>query len=153
VVGAQVEERTEAKVREFVDDAISRSLEISVAQLCSDSFSDSFGRWRADSVDVLLEVPVETWQREIEFLEPEALVGEIVDLIRGLAAWDGLGELVESLLATAMEEVGGASLRDFLAGSGIEDDWRPQVEQILLQRARDFVGTEVFSDWIRSVVD
>ena len=78
VVGAQVEERTEAKVREFVDDAISRSLEISVAQLCSESFSDTFGRWRADSVDVLLEVPVETWQREVESLEPEALVGEIV---------------------------------------------------------------------------
>jgi len=153
VVGAQVEERTEAKVREFVDDAISKSLEISVAQLCSESFSDSFGRWRADSVDVLLEVPVETWQGEIESLEPEALVGEIVELIRGLAAWDGLAGLVESLLSTAMEEVGDASLRDFLAGSGIEEDWRPQVEEILLQRARDFVATDVFSDWIRSVVD
>ena len=49
--------------------------------------------------------------------------------------------------------VGESSLRDFLEGSGLEEDWRPQLEEILLQRARDFVSTDVFSDWMRAVVD
>jgi len=153
VVGAQVEERAEARVREFVDGAITASLDISVAHLCSDEFADTFGQWRSDSVDTLLGVEVATWQGEVEALDPDGLVGELVGIVRGLAAWDGLGALVESLLATAMEEIGDSSLSDFLAGSGLEEEWRPQVEDVLQQRACDFVATEAFADWLQEIAD
>jgi hypothetical protein len=152
VVGAQVEERAEARVREFVDGAISISLDISVAHLCSEDFALPFGEWRSDSVDSLLGVPVETWVGELEALDPDALVTELVEIVRGLAAWDGLGELVEGLLSALMEEVGDSSLSQFLAGSGLEAEWRPQAEDLLLQRARDFVATDSFAEWLGDIV-
>jgi hypothetical protein len=152
VVGAQVEERAEARVREFVNGAISASLEISVDHLCSEEFAVTFGEWRADSVDSLLGVPVETWSAEWEALDPEGLVTELVEVVRGLAAWEGLGELVETLLSALMEEVGDSSLSQFLAGSGLEEEWRPQAEDLLLQRARDFVATDSFATWLGDIV-
>ena len=151
-VGAQVEERAEARVREFVDGAISVSLDISVAHLCSEGFAQTFGEWRSDSVDSLLGVPVETWVEELNALDPDALVTELVEIVRGLAAWDGLGEGVESLLSALMEEVGDSSLSQFLAGSGLEAEWRPQAEDLLLQRARGFVATDSFAEWLGDMV-
>jgi hypothetical protein len=151
VVGGAMEKQVEGKVREFVDGAIHRSLDLTVNAVCAEDFVPDFAEWRAGILDSLLDVDFEKYLDEIEKLDPDGLVNEISALLRGLAAWEGLGDQVESLLVAVVEEAGDARLRDFLAGSGLEEEWRPQVEEFLVDRARDFVSTDAFGDWLEEL--
>lgn len=151
-VGGVMEKQVEGKVREFVDGAIGRSLDQTVSAICAESFVPDFAEWRAGIFDKLLDVDFERYLTEVEKLDPDGLVKEISALLRALAAWDGLGEQVQSLLAEVVEETGEIRLREFLDGSGLEEEWRPQVEAFLVDRARDFVGSPSFAAWLTALV-
>lgn len=152
VVGGAMEKQVEGKVREFVDGAIGRSLDQTVTAICADSFVPDFSEWRAGILDKLLDVDFEHYLNEVEKLDPDGLVKELSALLRGLAAWEGLGEQAQSLLAAVVEEAGDVRLRDFLAGSGLEEEWRPQVEAFMVDRARDFVSSPGFAAWLAALV-
>ena len=150
-VGGVMEKQVEGKVRDFVDGAILRSLDLTVNKVCAEDFVPDFAEWRAGILDSLLDVDFEKYLDEVEKLDPDGLVKEIAALLQGLAAWEGLGEQVESLLLAVVEETGDARLSDFLAGSGLEEEWRPQVEAFLVDRARDFVATDDFAKWLKEL--
>ena len=151
-VGAQVEGMAEGRIQAFVDSAISRSLEISIQRICADSFVEPLSRWRTDAVNQLLDIPLEGWRREIQALDPAGLVDEILDVVAGISAVEGLPDLLEGAMSAAMEEAGDSTLRDFLQGSSLEEDWRGQVETILVERARDFVQTKAFETWLTDLL-
>lgn len=152
-VGGVMEKQVEGKVREFVDGAIFRSLDLTVDKLCADDFVPDFAEWRAGIVDNLLAVDFEKYLDEVEKLDPDGLVSELSAILRGLAAWEGLGDQVESLLQAVVDEAGESRLRDFLEGSGLEEEWRPQLEEFLVVRAKDFVSTPAFASWLSDLED
>jgi hypothetical protein len=152
-VGGVMEKQVEGKVRDFVDGAIVRSLDLTVNKVCAEEFVPDFAEWRAGILDSLLDVDFEQYLDEVEKLDPDGLVKEIAALLQGLAAWDGLGEQVESLLLAVVEETGESRLSEFLAGSGLEEEWRPQLEAFLVDRARDFVATDAFAAWLEDLSD
>ena len=47
-----------------------------------------------------------------------------------------------------LEEAGDKTAKDFLSGSGLEEGWRPQLEELALERARAFVATDAFEGWL-----
>jgi len=152
-VGGVMEKQVEGKVREFVDGAIQRSMDLTVDKLCAPDFVGDFADWRAGILDRLLDMEVERYLDEVEKLDPDGLVREISALLRGLAVWEGLGDQVESLLVAVVEEAGDVRLSEFLAGSGLEEEWRPQMEEFLVARARDFVATDAFAGWLKGFED
>lgn len=153
VVGAELERQVEGKVAAFLDGAISRSLDLSVERMCAPDFSDEFGAWRADAVEELLDLPVERYRRELEKLDPDALVTEVAAMLRAVAHWDGLGSALQAGLQEAVSETQGRSARDFLAGSGLEEGWRPHVQALMTERARELVKTEAFAAWLSAACD
>lgn len=152
VVGGEVERQLEPRIREFVDGAIVRALDVAVDFFCAPSRAEVLGAWRADSVDVALGLPVELWLGELDRLDPEGLVEDLSGLVRALAHADALRAQLESAIRAALDQGGGLSAREFLAGSGLEEGWRPQAEELMLQRARDLVQTPAFESWLRGVL-
>jgi hypothetical protein len=153
VVGAELERQLESRVTTFLDGAIARSLDLSVERMCAPDFSDEFGAWRADAVEQLLDLPVERYRQELEKLDPDALVSEVAAMLRAVARWDGLGTAVQAGLEATVSEAGVRSARDFLAGSGLEEGWRPHVQALMTERATELVKTEAFEGWLRGVCE
>ncbi|MCB9763404.1 MAG: hypothetical protein H6739_26795 [Alphaproteobacteria bacterium] len=151
VVGSEVERQLEGRIREFVDGAISRSIDLSVTHFCAPEHARDVADWRADSVDVVLWFPVETWRREFDKLDPEQLIDDLAELLVALANAEGFTEQLRGLLEQAVREAGGATARDFLSGSGLEEEWRPHLEALALERMRAFVATEGFEAWLRAL--
>ena len=147
-VGGVMEKQVEGKVREFVDGAIDRSLDLTVEKICAEEFVPDFAEWRGGIVDKLLAVDVEKYLNEVEKLDPDGLVTELSAILQGLAAWEGLGDQVEGLLQAVVDEAGASRLSDFLEGSGLEKEWRPQLEELFVVRAREFVATPAFEQWL-----
>lgn len=152
VVGAELERQLEGRVQGFLDGAIGRSLDLSVERMCAPDFADEFGAWRADAVERLLDLPVEGYRRELEKLDPDALVTEVASMLRAIARWDGLADALSAGLNATVDEAGDRSARDFLAGSGLEESWRPHVQALMTERARGLVATPAFADWLTRTV-
>ena len=150
-VGGVMEKQVEGRVREFVDGAIERSLDLTVDKICAPEFVPDFAQWRGGILDNLLAVDVEKYLDEVEKLDPDGLVTELSAILRGLAAWEGLGDQVEALLQAVVDEAGDSRLADFLEGSGLEKEWRPQLEALFVVRAREFVETPAFAQWLSEV--
>ena len=74
-------------------------------------------------------------------------------IVRALAGWRGLGDRVEVALRELIAEHGQQTAREFLDGSGLEQAWRPMLEQTVVTQARQWVETEAFSDWLRDLVE
>jgi hypothetical protein len=74
-------------------------------------------------------------------------------MLRAVARWDGLGAAVQAGLEATVSEAGERSARDFLAGSGLEEGWRPHVQALMTERAQELVTTDAFGDWLRGVCD
>lgn len=148
VVGGEVERQLEGKIREFVDGAISRGIEITVSHFCDPEHARDIGDWRADSVDVILQTPMSTWRRELDKLDPERLVDDLAGIVRAVVGSESLRDQLRGLLREAVRAGEGLTARAFLDGSGLEDGWRPHVEALLLERARAFVATDAFAAWL-----
>ncbi|MCB9794987.1 MAG: hypothetical protein H6741_19990 [Alphaproteobacteria bacterium] len=153
VVGSEVERQLEGRIQEFVDGAISRAVDTSVAHFCAPEHAADIGDWRADSVDTALGFPVSTWARELAKLDPDRLIDDLAELLRALVNSEGFARQVQGLLTEMVRQGGDRSARDFLAGSGLEEGWRPHLEELMSERARAFVATDAFADWLQDLVE
>ncbi len=152
VVGAELERQLDGKVQAFLDGAIGRTLDMSVNRMCAPEFSEEFGTWRSEAMEELLDLPMTQYRRELEKLDPEALVTEVASMLRALARWEGLADALQAGLEAAVAEANEGSVRDLLADSGLEEGWRPQIETLMIERARDLVQTETFETWLGEVM-
>ncbi len=148
VVSSGVEKQLEGRVRAFVDGAIAASVARMVNHMCSEAQAEEMADWRADSLDVLLDIPVDRYLVELDKLDPDGLVSDLAALLRSLARSEGLASQIEGFLKAAMAEAGGRSARDFLEGSGLEEGWRPHLERLMAERAAALVATDAFAGWL-----
>jgi len=153
VVGGGVERQLEGRVRAFVDGAIAAAVARMVNHMCSDAQADEMADWRADSLDVLLDIPVDRYLAELDKLDPDGLVTDLAAILRSVAQSEGLAGQIEGFLKAAMAEAGGRSARDFLEGSGLEEGWRPHLEQLMAERAAALVATDAFEGWLRAALE
>ncbi len=153
VVGSGVEKQLEGKERAFVDGAIAGSVARTVAHLCSPSRAGELAEWRADGLDVLLDVPVDRYIVELDKLDPDGLVTDLAALLRALVHSEGLAEQIEGVLKVVVEESAGRSARDFLDGSGLEEGWRPHLEALAVERTRAVIATDAFADWLGELLE
>jgi len=153
MVGQEVEKRVEGRLYDFVDGALSDAIEIGVLHLCDPNKAEEFGRMRVDGLDSLRSLPAATWAAELDRLPMDTIIDDLHALVQNLARSPDTSRQLASLLTTVVAEAGERSARDFLDGSGLEDGWRPQLEELALERARAIVATEAFEGWLRELCD
>ncbi|MCP4810242.1 MAG: hypothetical protein GY913_24050 [Proteobacteria bacterium] len=151
IVGSEVEKRMEGRVQGYVDGAIGKAIEIAVEHACDPRNADAWAQQRADSVDVLLAFPVETWRDELDKLDLDQLIDDLAATLRAFAKSDAFEEQVKGVLELTVQEGEGKTARQFLDGSGLEDTWRESLEDLLNERVTAFVETDAFEGWLRDL--
>ena len=148
IVGSEVEKRMDDRVKAYVDGAISRSIEIAVKHACDPDNAQAWADMRADSVDILLGFPVETWAGEIDKLDLDLLIDDLAATLQAFAHSEAFPEQVKGMLELTVKDGQGLSAREFLEGSGLEETWRTSLEDLLNERVQAFVATDAFATWL-----
>ena len=152
-VGSELERQLEPKVKIFVDDILGVAVDMMVTRVSSEEFAPDFARWRIDVLHGLLGQPIERLVAERHKYRPEEFAADVAAILRAIAAWRGLGEQIEAVLAELFQDHGHESAKLFLDGSGLEQAWRPQLQQVLVEQARELVAGPAFGDWLTALVD
>jgi hypothetical protein len=152
-VGSELERQLEPKVKAFVEDILGVAVDMMVERVSSEGFAPEFARWRIDVLHAFMAQPVNRLVAERHKYPPEAFAADTAAILRALAAWRGLGDQIETILDELIREHGSTSAREFLDGSGLEEAWRPQLQQGLRDVARELVASEAFAAWLTQLVE
>jgi hypothetical protein len=151
-VGNELEKQLEPRVEGFVDDILGVAVRMLIDRVGSEEFAPEFATWRVDVLLAVLALPIE--RLVVSPGKPRTLLAtDVAAVLRALAGWRGLGERIEVALGELIAEHGQETAREFLDGSGLEQAWRPMLEQAVTEQARQWVATEGFSDWLRVLVE
>lgn len=151
-VGSELEKQLEPRVEGFVDDILGVAVRMLIDRVGSEEFAPEFAKWRVDVLLAVLALPIE--RLVVGQGRPRAeLAADVAAILRALASWRGLGERIEVALGELIAEHGQETAREFLDGSGLEQAWRPMLEQAVTEQARQWVETEGFSNWLRVLVE
>ena len=151
VLSAEVERKLEGRVRTFVEGAIGRALEHSTSYLSGTREAESLAAWRVHALDVLAGWPRERWADGLRRLDEEGLVDELADVLRDLAAWEGLTGWLEEVLTDALAAPEGGTLAEILPGE--REEWRTRLAAPLRERTRAVVATDAFAAWLSELLD
>jgi hypothetical protein len=152
-VGSELERQLEPKVKSFVDDILGVTVDMMIDRVSSEEFAPEFATWRIDVLHALLGQPIDRLVAERHKYPPKDFAADVAAILRALAAWRGLGDQIEEIVTELLEEHGQESARQFLDGSGLEQAWRPQLHQALVDQARELVAGEAFASWLTALVD
>jgi hypothetical protein len=152
-VGGELERQLEPKVKSFVDDILGVAVEMLVNRVSSEEFAPDFARWRIDVLHAFMNQPIDRLVAERHKYPPEDFAADAAAILRALAAWRSLADQLEAALDELLREHGQVSAREFLDGSGLEQAWRPQLNQALCEMAREVVETEAFADWLAQLAE
>jgi hypothetical protein len=152
-VGGELERQLEPKVKSFVDDILGVAVDMMVARVSSEEFAPEFASWRIDVLHAFMAQPVNRLVAERHKYPPADFAADAAAILRALAAWRGLADQLEGVIGEVLSEHGHMSAREFLDGSGLEDAWRPQLQQALVDIGRELVSTDAFANWLEQLVD
>ena len=152
-VGGELERQLEPKVKSFVDDVLGVAVDNLVARVSSEAFAPEFARWRVDVLHAALSQPLDRLVAERHKYPAQDFAADAAAMLQALAAWRGLRDQIEAVLAEILSEHGESSAREFLDGSGLEDAWRPALQRVLAEQVREIVDTEAFAGWLAQLVD
>lgn len=152
-VGSELEKQLEPRVERFVDDILGVAVDMMIERVSSEEFAPDFARWRVDVLHALLGHPIERLIAERHKYPTAEFAADVAAILQALAAWRGLTDQLEEVLEQLIREHGEQTARSFLDGSGLEQAWRPQLEQALVVQARELVAGDAFAAWLARVVD
>lgn len=144
-VSQEVERTVEAKAREFVGAAVDRLVGKLADQLCDPDESAVYASWRAHALDTLLQADRRKLLGEVDKLDPEALAGSALELVRVFVDREGFPGELERTLESVVAESGEKTVRDVLGG--VEHHAIGLLRELLRARARAVVETEAFATW------
>lgn len=156
VVGQEVERQVEEKAREFMEAGVQRLVNTIADHACDPRHADGYGEWRVYMLDVLLSTDQRELAKELEKLDPDALVATGVAIARGVVERPELESELESVLRMAMEHADNRSIRVLISGVGsgeVADQGIKMVRDLLRQRAAAVVETPAFEQWWDEVVE
>jgi hypothetical protein len=149
-VGEEVERQVEQKAREFMDHAVHRLVEKMADHLCDPMLTRDYGAFRAHLLDTILDTPSHVLVAEVNKVDPDTLVATGAAVLRGLADSPGLDGQLSRIVAAAVEQAEGRSLRGILGGT--EDPGLDLVRSLLKERAAAVIETPAFAAWWDEVV-
>ena len=152
-VSSELERQLEPKVKSFVDDILGVAVDMMVERVSSEEFAPEFATWRIDVLRSLLGQPIDRLVAERHKYPPKDFAADVAAILRALAAWRGLGEQIEEVVTELLDEHENETARQFLDGSGLEQAWRPQLHQALVEQARELVAGPEFAAWLTALVD
>jgi hypothetical protein len=152
-VGSELERQLEPKVQSFVDDILGVAVDQMVDRVSSEEFAPEFAAWRIDVLRALLSQPIDRLVAERHKYPPKDFAADVAAILRALAAWRGLGDQIEEVVAELLDAHGRETAKQFLDGSGLEQAWRPQLHQALVQQARELVAGPGFAEWLTQLLD
>jgi hypothetical protein len=156
----EIEHRAEARVREFVEEALQATLSEVADHMCRPENASAYADWRVHILDTVLATENRVLAAEVDKLDPDRLVATGAATARALAGRSGLQQEVAELVRTALETMGPRSLRDFLSETGLdagdaaaaEAKWRAEVEAQLALRGREIITTPAFKAWLQALL-
>lgn len=148
VVGGEVERQFEDRVRQFVDDALGRAMDMAIERFSSPQYADEMARWRIDVLHGLLAHPLENLVAERHKYPPALFAADLTALVRAMAGWRRLTGALEETLERVFGEFGDQTAGAWLDGSGIQEAWRPHLEDLMVQQLAALVQTEAFASWL-----
>ncbi len=156
-LSAELEQRAEQKIREFVDGAIAGTLQQVAEHMSGPEHAALYGSFRAHLLDTLLVTPNADLAREIDKLDPEGLVQTGAAVARALARRQGFEGEIAGVVRVALEATEGRSLRDYLKETGLSDQaeqetLRADLEGQLAERVRAFAATDAFAGWLDALL-
>ncbi|HEY8375326.1 MAG TPA: hypothetical protein VIK91_02505 [Nannocystis sp.] len=151
VVGldAQLEDR----VRQFVDGAVGRVIDMIVDRASDPRFSGEAAAFRSDVLAAVLDLPESALHAELVKLDPALVAADLQAALVALAGWDRLEAEIEAALVAATEAVGDATVGDLLAGSGEVEAWRAPLEAELRHHLGRLVGGAGFAAWLAALCE
>ncbi|HND32871.1 MAG TPA: hypothetical protein PLA94_22900, partial [Myxococcota bacterium] len=156
VVGQEVERQVEEKAREFMEAGVQRLVHTIADHLCDPRHVEEYAAWRVYALDVVLSTDMRELEKELEKLDPDALVATGTAIARGFLGRAELEAELQSVMKAALEQSGNRSLRELLSevGSGeLGDQSIKMLRDLLRQRAAAVVETEAFARWWAEVVE
>jgi hypothetical protein len=146
---AQLEDR----VRQFVDGAVGKVIDMIVERASDPRFADQAAAWRVDVLGSLLDLPESVPHAELAKLDPARAAADLHAGLAAIARWDRLPHEVEAALAAASEALGDATVGDMLEGSGLVAAWRERLEAELRHHLARVVEGERFAGWLAALVE
>lgn len=146
---AQVEER----VRQFVDGAVGRVIDMIVERATDPRNAASSAAWRGDVLAAVLDLPEATLHAELVKLDPARAAADVHEALGALARWERLPAEVEALLQEFDAALGDASVGELLAGSGLPEAWRGLLTAELQHHLGRVIAGDPFAAWLSDLVD
>ena len=147
-----MEKSMEERVKRFVQHAVGRAVDSTIARVADPAHAADMARWRVDALRGLMQHPVEALVAERHKYPPNLLAADASKMLRALAGWRGLTDAVGRSVEQVFDSYGERSARAWLAGSGLEEAWRPQLQSLLAQQMRGVVGSEAFEGWLTRIL-
>ncbi len=145
----ELEKQAEARIREFVDGAISTVMDEFATYLCQPEHAARQGAYRAYVLDTLLDTDLRTLSAELDKLEPEAIVETTRAVLRALLVRGELKAEIRAGIEAIAREAGARTVAESLAEAGLtEASWRPSLEAMLTREARSFGESAAFRGWL-----
>jgi hypothetical protein len=148
-----MERQLDERVRGFVDDALGSAVALTVSRISSPSFAPDLARWRIDVLHALFTAPLDRLLLVQPPVEAERLAEDVAAVLRSLAEWRQLSESLEAVLARILSIGGSGTARAFLDQSGLEEAWRPTLEEALVREANALVATPEFEAWLARTME
>lgn len=151
VVGldAQLEDR----VRNFVDGAVGRVIDMIVERATDPRFAGQSAAWRSDVLAAVLDLPESVLHAELVKLDPARAAADVHAALGVIARWDRLPAEVEAALVGATAALGDATVADLLQGSGHVEAWRTSLQSELELHLGRVVAGDRFAAWLTDLVD
>ena len=138
----------EQHINGSVEENLKPALRTTAEHLADEAFAAELADWRGHVLNVLLDRPVKELICHLDQVAPEELAKQLAELLRSIADWSNLDELIEQSVETALDRAGEQSLGDLLQGAATEKDLRPIVEKQLVKAFWPFVRSSAFEDWL-----
>lgn len=152
VVGSEIESQLDARVGEFVTQAISAVLGHVATLLTAPERAETMGDWRAYGFRVVLDTELEAYAAELRKLDPERAVAATAGAVRALAERDSLEAELTELVTDAMAPWAQRSLGEQLRALGLEDAWRSTLVSWLQEQLEPVLETTAFRAWLQALL-
>ncbi len=152
-VGGELEHQLEDRVRRFVDSTLDRAINSIVERASDPRHERAMAAQRADMIGAVMTLETTLLLGELDKLKPEDVAADLRAGLESFAAWDELGSTLRGALHDEREHLGDTTIRELLAGSGLEETWRPPIEAELARHLQRVFAGPGFADWLASVTE
>lgn len=149
----ELERQAELRIREFVDGAIQTIMDEVAVHLCDPTHAARQGAYRAYLLDTLLDTDLRTLSRELDKLDPEAMVQTARAVLNALVGRPELRDELRGGLEALAREAGQKTVGEALREAGLDEaSWRPSAEALLAREARSFGQSPAFRGWLGEIL-